>query len=97
LGYGLVFLLIGANNQYRGQTMAQYRVEFRALLGTAVHFAGGQPRRVVVLSMPDWGQSPFAARQGRDPARTGAEMTSSTPRLRKSAGRRALPSSTSHP
>jgi hypothetical protein len=74
LGYGLVSLLIGANNQYWGQTMAQYRVGFRALLGTVVHFAGGQPRRVVVLSMPDWGQSPFAARQGRDPARTGAEI-----------------------
>lgn len=72
--YGLVSLLIGVNNQYRGQTVAQYRVEFRALLRTAVHFAGGQPQRVVVLSIPDWGQSPFAARQGRDPARTAAEI-----------------------
>ncbi len=62
--YGLVSLLIGVNNQYRGQSLALYRQEFRALLATAVAFAGGQPRHVVVLSIPDWGQSPFAA--GRD-------------------------------
>ena len=72
--YGLVALLIGVNNQYRGQPLGQYRTEFRALLATAVGFAAGQPGRVVVLSVPDWGQSPFAGRQGRDPARIGAEI-----------------------
>ncbi|HET9504998.1 MAG TPA: SGNH/GDSL hydrolase family protein [Hymenobacter sp.] len=59
--YGLVSLLIGVNNQYRRQSLAQYQQEFRALLATAVAFAGGQPRHVVVLSIPDWGQTPFAA------------------------------------
>lgn len=72
--YGLVSLLIGVNNQYRGQPMATYRTEFRALLRTAVGFAGGQPGRVFVLSIPDWGQSPFAQRQGRDAARIGAAI-----------------------
>ena len=72
--YGLVSLLIGVNNQYRGQTVALYRQEFRALLGTAMHFAGGRPSRVVVLSIPDWGQSPYARQQGRDPARIGLEI-----------------------
>jgi len=58
--YGLVSLLIGVNNQYRGQSLALYRAEFRQLLATAVTFAGGRAGRVVVLSIPDWGQTPFA-------------------------------------
>ncbi|GAA4026055.1 SGNH/GDSL hydrolase family protein [Hymenobacter glaciei] len=72
--YGLVSLLIGVNNQYRGQGVGRYRPEFRALLHQAIGFAGGRPGRVVVLSIPDWGQSPFGRRQGADPAATGAEI-----------------------
>jgi lysophospholipase L1-like esterase len=63
--YGLVSLLIGVNNQYRRQSVDLYRTEFRALLATAIAFAGGQPRHVVVLSIPDWGQTPFAAEHDR--------------------------------
>ena len=58
--YGLVSLLIGVNNQYRGQTTDLYRAEFRQLLATAVAYAGGASGHVVVLSIPDWGQAPFA-------------------------------------
>ncbi len=70
--YGLVSLLIGVNNQYQGKPVAQYRTEFRALLATAIHFAGGRAGHVVVLSIPDWGQSPYAA--GRDRVRIGTEI-----------------------
>jgi lysophospholipase L1-like esterase len=70
--YGLVSLLIGVNNQYRRQLVDLYRTEFRALLATAVAFAGGQPRHVVVLSIPDWGQAPFA--EGRDRAQIAQEI-----------------------
>ena len=70
--YGLVSLLIGVNNQYRGQSMALYRTEFRALLATAIGFAGGQPRHVVVLSIPDWGVTPFA--HDRNQARIAQEI-----------------------
>lgn len=70
--YWLVSLLIGVNNQYRGQSVALYRQEFRALLATAIHFAGGRARHVVVLSIPDWGQAPFA--EGRDRAQIGREI-----------------------
>ena len=72
--YDLVSLLIGVNNQYRGQSVATYRAEFRQLLCTAVHFAANRPGHVIVLSVPDWGQSPFGQRPGRDPNRTGAEV-----------------------
>ena len=70
--YDLVSLQIGVNNQYRGQPLARYRTEFQELLETAVRFAGNRPGRVLVLSIPDWGQSPFA--QGLDRARIGQEI-----------------------
>lgn len=62
--YEMVTLLIGVNNQYRGRPLDEYRPEFRALLERAIGFAGGTPARVVVLSIPDWGVTPFA--EGRD-------------------------------
>jgi lysophospholipase L1-like esterase len=70
--YSLVTLLIGVNNQYRGRDAEQYRREFDALLQRAIGFAGGDPRRVVVVSIPDWGLTPFAA--GRDRAKIGSEI-----------------------
>ncbi len=62
--YDLVTLLIGVNNQYRGRSAEQYRGEFSALLRRAIGFAGGRPACVIVVSIPDWGVTPFA--EGRD-------------------------------
>lgn len=64
--FGFVSLLIGVNNQYRGRSVAEYRNEFSALLDRAIGFAGGRPDRVLVLSIPDWGVTPFAIQSGRD-------------------------------
>lgn len=72
--YALVTLLIGVNNQYRGRSVDEYREQFRALLERAVGFAGGDARRVVVVSIPDWSITPFAAAEGRDLARIAAEI-----------------------
>lgn len=63
--FDLVSLLIGVNNQYRGRSLDQYRDDFRDLLGQAIAFAGGEPSRVVVLSIPDWGVTPFATDRDR--------------------------------
>ncbi len=70
--YDLVSLLIGVNNQYRGQPLDRYRTELQGLLTTAIGFAKGQPGRVVVLSIPDWGATPFA--KDRDGAKITAEI-----------------------
>jgi lysophospholipase L1-like esterase len=70
--FDVVTLLIGVNNQYRGRTRDEYRDQFRSLLARAVAFAGGRAGRVVVLSIPDWGVTPFAA--GRDRAMIAAEI-----------------------
>ena len=39
--YNLVSLLIGVNNQYRGQSLERYRTELQELLQQAIGFAGG--------------------------------------------------------
>jgi len=70
--YDFVSLLIGVNNQYRGGSVASYRPEFEALLQKAIQYAGNRPERVVVLSIPDWGVTPFAT--GRDRAQIAAEI-----------------------
>ena len=64
--YGLVTLLIGVNNQYRGRSLDEYRGQFRELLQRASELAGGKAGHVIVVSIPDWGITPFAAREGRD-------------------------------
>jgi lysophospholipase L1-like esterase len=63
--FGLVSLLIGVNNQYRGRSSVSFRLEFRDLLSQAIAFAGNDTDRVFVLSIPDWGVTPFAAGRNR--------------------------------
>src|SRR5215203_429330 len=58
--YDLVSLLIGVNNQYRGRDIEEYREQFVFLLNKSIEYAGGNPKHVIVLSIPDWGVTPFA-------------------------------------
>ena len=53
------------NNQFRGYDIHEYRDEFRFLLQKSIEYAGNDPRRVVVLSIPDWSVTPFAADRNR--------------------------------
>jgi lysophospholipase L1-like esterase len=63
--FELVSLLIGVNNQFRGRAETEYRGEFARLLERAIAFAHGDAARVLVLSIPDWGVTPFAAARDR--------------------------------
>ena len=54
-------LLIGVNNQYRGRSVENFAAEFEGLLKRAIQFAADKPANVFVLSIPDWGVTPFAA------------------------------------
>jgi lysophospholipase L1-like esterase len=58
--FDIVTLSIGVNNQYRGLDSKQYRKEFAALVEVAVALAGDRPSHVIVVSIPDWGATPFA-------------------------------------
>ncbi|MDV2450990.1 SGNH/GDSL hydrolase family protein [Xanthomonas hortorum] len=72
--FHLVSLLIGVNNQYRGRSLDEYRSQFDALLQRAIGFAGGRAAHVFVLSIPDWGLTPFAHAQGADAALIAAQI-----------------------
>ncbi len=64
--YALVSLLIGVNNQYRGRDLDNYADEFSSLLDFAVEMAGRDPSKLLVVSIPDWGVTRFAAEQAVD-------------------------------
>ena len=64
--WDFVSLLIGVNNQYRGHDVDDYLGEFTRLLQRAIALADGRASRVLALSIPDWGVTPFAFASGRD-------------------------------
>ena len=70
----LVSLLIGVNNQYRGRGVDDYLGEFTRLLQRAIALANARVDRVLVLSIPDWGVTPFARDSGRDLQRIADEL-----------------------
>lgn len=70
--YDLVSLLIGVNNQYRGRDLEEYREQFVFLLNKSIEYAGGEADRVIVVSIPDWGVTPFAG--DRDPKQIAREI-----------------------
>lgn len=70
--FSFVTLLIGVNNQYRGRDLDNYRQEYTQLLDTAIRFANGHVNNVFVLSIPDWGVTPFA--EGRERAQIAKDI-----------------------
>ena len=70
--HDLVTLLIGVNNQYQQKPVALFNTEFRELLESAVTFAKGDGKKVIVISIPDYGVTPFA--QNSDTARIAREL-----------------------
>lgn len=73
-GYDLVTLLIGVNNQYRGKPVEDFEIDFEAMLKRAITFAKGKNDHVVVLSIPDWGITPFAVNRKSDQAKVAREI-----------------------
>jgi lysophospholipase L1-like esterase len=59
--YDAVTLLIGVNNQYQKKDTAAYRTEFIQCLNNAITFTGSRRNRVFVLSIPDYGATPFGS------------------------------------
>jgi lysophospholipase L1-like esterase len=75
-GYDLVTLLIGVNNQYRGRTVESYAQDFEKMLLRAIAFARGNKAHVIVLSIPDWGVTPFAISKGVNPTQVANQIDS---------------------
>lgn len=58
--YDFVTLLIGVNDQFQRLSQNNYEVKFAQVLHTAINFANGDTTRVFILSIPDYGVTPFA-------------------------------------
>ena len=72
--FDFVSLLVGVNNQYRNRSAVGYGGELHNLLKRAIALAHGRADRVMVLSIPDWGVTPFARASGRDRAQIAGEL-----------------------
>jgi lysophospholipase L1-like esterase len=72
--YDIVTLLIGVNNQYQHRTQKEYADQFLLLLNRALVYAGNEKKRVIVLSIPDYGVTPYAS--GSDRALIAKEIDS---------------------
>lgn len=70
--YHIVSLLIGVNDQYRGNDPEEYSPLFEQLLQQAIQLTGGRKERVFVLSIPDWSATPFA--EGKDRSRISEQI-----------------------
>ena len=64
--YDFVSLLIGVNNQYRERNVIDYIPQFESLLDQALKYTGNKTNRVIVISIPDWGVTPFADGRERE-------------------------------
>ena len=58
--YDFVTLLIGVNNQYRGLKAESFKIDFEILLKKALSLVENNSKHVIVISIPDWGVTPFA-------------------------------------
>ena len=72
--FDLVSLLIGVNDQYRQRPLPEYATGFDALFHRAELLSKRGADGVVVLSIPDWGVTPFGAHSGRDVAAIAREL-----------------------
>jgi len=61
--FDFVTLLIGVNDEAQGISESAYKLKFVQALSEAVNFANGDANRVFVLSIPDWGVTPYAKGQ----------------------------------
>lgn len=61
--FDMVTLLIGVNNQYRNESLETYRQDFVYLLEKAIGYSDQGKSSVFVISIPDWGATPFGQQE----------------------------------
>lgn len=86
--YDLVTLLIGVNNQYRGLGLRNFQEEYPALLDMAVDFSKNGAENVILISIPDWGVTPFAKSKTQSSSEISLEIDSFNRYIREAANHR---------
>lgn len=84
--YNLVSLLIGVNNQYQGKSADAYAPEFEELLKTAIRLAGGKKKNVLVVSIPDYGYTPFGKPKQEQISKALDEFNAISKKITEAAG-----------
>jgi lysophospholipase L1-like esterase len=84
--YNLVSLLIGVNNQYQGKSAESYAPEFEELLNIAIKLAGGKKENVFVVSIPDYGFTPFGQPKQEQITKALDEYNAINKKISKKAG-----------
>lgn len=87
--YDLVSLLIGVNNQYRGQSLERFETELIQLIKTALKYSKNGAQGVFLVSIPDWGVTPFA--KDRDVKKIALEIQAFNKVIQKQANEFKLP------
>lgn len=59
--YDFATLLIGVNNQYRHKEVMQFKIDFENLVRRALALVGDKKSHLIVLTIPDYSVTPFAA------------------------------------
>lgn len=59
--YDLVSVLIGVNNQYQGRLKSEFETQFKTVLSFAINHCKSGVKGVFVVSIPDYGQTPFGS------------------------------------
>lgn len=57
--YDFITLLIGVNNQYRGDDTASFRKDLRKIIEKSLNLTGNKKECLLVLSLPDWSVTPY--------------------------------------
>ena len=86
--YGLVSLLIGVNNQYQGQNANDFRPEFIEILEKSLKLVNNRKERLFVVSIPDWGASPYGF--GFDRAKVSKEINDFNSVVKEESEKRGL-------
>jgi lysophospholipase L1-like esterase len=86
--YGLVSLLIGVNNQYQGQNANDFRPEFIEILEKSIKLVNDRKERLFVVSIPDWGASPYGF--GFDRAKVSKEINDFNSVVKEESEKRGL-------
>ena len=66
--FDMVSLLIGVNNQYQEKPLSKYKKEFKILLHEAINRSKSGENGVFVVSIPDYGVTPFAKNKNKTDA-----------------------------
>lgn len=72
--FDVVTLLIGVNNQFGGVALEVFEREFAELLDISINYAAGDARRVIAISIPDYGVTPLGMSYGAERIRQEIDM-----------------------